>query len=317
MTEKQPKSAVRYVVISDDQAGQRLDNFLFTELKNVPRSRIYRMLRSGEVRVNKGRVRQTYRLEEQDRVRIPPVHLRSQEPPVVRPGASLQRALGDAILLETDDILVIDKPSGLAVHGGSGINLGLIEALRQMRPDCKRLELVHRLDRDTSGCLMVAKNRRTLVELHEQLQAKTLQKTYLALVQGRWPKLIRRVDAPLLKNELSSGERMVKVHQDGKRASTLFTVQTYLSDATLVRVQPVTGRTHQIRVHAQHQGHPIAGDAKYCPDSFNSKMQKSGLRRLFLHAHELTFGLQGDSHTVVAPLPGALQNVINTLENKD
>lgn len=265
------------------------------------------------MRVNKGRVRQTYRLEEGDLVRIPPVHLAEERSAVARPGVSLQRALNKAILLETDDILVIDKPSGLAVHGGSGISLGLIEALRQMRPDCKRLELVHRLDRDTSGCLMVAKNRRTLVQLHEQLQAKTLQKTYLALVQGRWPKLVSRVDAPLLKNELSSGERMVKVHRDGKRASTLFSVEQYLDDASLIRAMPVTGRTHQIRVHAQHQGHPIAGDVKYSPDDFNERLHKLGLKRLFLHALELSFQLEAERHTVHAPLPKNLQAVVNSL----
>lgn len=306
---------VRYVSIDDSQAGQRLDNFLFTELKSVPKSRIYRMLRSGEVRVNKRRAKQTYRLIEGDNIRIPPVRLPSgsadKRPLFI--SDSLADTLREAILLETDDLLVINKPAGLAVHGGSGISLGLIEALRVLRPECKRMELVHRLDRDTSGCLMIAKNRKTLVELHQQLQAKTLTKKYLALVFGRWPKALRRVDAPLRKNELSSGERMVRVSQDGKASSTLFKVLEWFDDASLVEASPVTGRTHQIRVHAAFKGHAIAGDVKYASDAANKLARQRGLQRLFLHASELHLMLAGEPLTVTAELDNSLKLFLDNL----
>lgn len=306
---------VRYVSIDDAQAGQRLDNFLFTELKSVPKSRVYRMLRSGEVRVNKRRAKQTYRLLEGDSIRIPPVRVPSgaDDKQAMFISDSLADTLKQAILLETEDLLVINKPAGLAVHGGSGINLGLIEALRVLRPECRRMELVHRLDRDTSGCLMIAKNRKTLVDLHQQLQSKTLSKKYLALVFGRWPKALRRVDAPLRKNELSSGERMVRVSQDGKASSTLFKVLEWFNDHSLVEASPVTGRTHQIRVHAAFKGHAIAGDVKYAPDAANKQARQRGLQRLFLHASELRLTVAGEPLTVTAELDNCLMSFLDKI----
>lgn len=306
---------VRYVSIDDAQAGQRLDNFLFTELKSVPKSRVYRMLRSGEVRVNKRRAKQTYRLLEGDSIRIPPVRVPSgaDDKQAMFISDSLADTLQQAILLETEDLLVINKPAGLAVHGGSGINLGLIEALRVLRPECRRMELVHRLDRDTSGCLMIAKNRKTLVDLHQQLQSKTLSKKYLALVFGRWPKALRRVDAPLRKNELSSGERMVRVSQDGKASSTLFKVLEWFDDHSLVEASPVTGRTHQIRVHAAFKGHAIACDVKYAPDAANKQARQRGLQRLFLHASELRLTVAGEPLTVTAELDNSLMSFLDRI----
>ncbi len=273
------------------------------------------MLRSGEVRVNKRRAKQTYRLLEGDSIRIPPVRVPSgaDDKQAMFISDSLADTLKQAILLETEDLLVINKPAGLAVHGGSGINLGLIEALRVLRPECRRMELVHRLDRDTSGCLMIAKNRKTLVDLHQQLQSKTLSKKYLALVFGRWPKALRRVDAPLRKNELSSGERMVRVSQDGKASSTLFKVLEWFNDHSLVEASPVTGRTHQIRVHAAFKGHAIAGDVKYAPDAANKQARQRGLQRLFLHASELRLTVAGEPLTVTAELDNCLMSFLDKI----
>lgn len=273
------------------------------------------MLRSGEVRVNKRRAKQTYRLMAGDSIRIPPVRLPSDsgEKRPLFVSDSLADTLSEAILFETDDLLAINKPAGLAVHGGSGINLGLIEALRVLRPECRRMELVHRLDRDTSGCLMIAKNRKTLVELHQQLRAKTLTKKYVALVFGRWPKALTRVDAPLRKNELSSGERMVRVSKDGKASSTLFKVLEWFDDTSLVEASPVTGRTHQIRVHAASKGHAIAGDVKYAPDAANKVAREHGLQRLFLHASELNLTLAGEPLTVTAELESNLKLFLDKL----
>ncbi len=273
------------------------------------------MLRSGEVRVNKRRAKQTYRLLAGDRVRIPPVRVavgHEQKQPLFV-SDSLARSLQTSVLYETDDLLVINKPAGVAVHGGSGISLGLIEALRLLRPECRRMELVHRLDRDTSGCLMIAKNRKTLVDLHQQLQAKTMNKTYLALVFGRWPKTLKRVDAPLRKNELSSGERMVRVSQDGKAATTLFRLLESFDDTSLVEASPVTGRTHQIRVHAAFKGHPIAGDVKYAQDQSNKEARKKGLRRLFLHASELRLSVAGEPISIRADLDQELTQFLEKI----
>lgn len=305
MTEQQASSQVRYLEIEPERQGQRLDNFLFTTLRSIPKSRIYRMLRSGEVRVNKKRAKQTYRLVAGDVIRIPPLRQApAGSPPRLSP--QFAQSLSKAILFESTDLLILNKPSGLAVHGGSGLSFGAIEALRVLRPDGKQLELVHRLDRDTSGCLMLAKNRKTLRALHEQLQTKSLAKTYLALVHGAWPKHLSRVDAPLQKNELSSGERIVKVSQHGKPASTVFSVRQRFDAMTLVEVSPVTGRTHQIRVHALYAGHAIAGDVKYASSEQNKLSKSLGLNRLFLHAHSLAFSL-GDEHIEVqAPLDDRL-----------
>jgi 23S rRNA pseudouridine955/2504/2580 synthase len=316
---EQPDSApkVHFVDITPERAGQRIDNFLITLLKGVPKTRIYRMLRKGEVRVNKGRIKATYRLVAGDSVRIPPVRV-AEKGDKVPVGDKVLRRIEASILREEKGFLILNKPSGIAVHGGSGLSYGVIEALRVLRPEAPFLELVHRLDRDTSGCLIIAKRRSVLRELHRLLREDGMKKHYLALLKGAWAWSggTRRVDAPLLKNVLRSGERMVKVDPEGKMALSLFRPITIYRQATLAEVELKTGRTHQIRVHALHMGHPIAGDEKYGDESFNREMREQGLNRLFLHAHSLAFRLPNidEEIRVTAPLEPALENVLANLQ---
>lgn len=301
--------AVRFVTISADFAGQRLDNFLMRELKGVPKSRIYNILRRGEVRVNKARAKPPYKLLAGDVVRIPPVRVAERE--VAAVPVSLAEDIRSRILYEDEGLMVIDKPSGLAVHGGSGISLGLIESLRQVFPDERQLELVHRLDRDTSGCVMVAKKRKHLKELHELLKAKySVDKRYLALVAGSWPVRKEQVKVRLQKNVLQSGERMVRAGLEGKYSLTEYRVRARIEGASLVEARPITGRTHQIRVHCQYAGYPILGDDKYGDDQQNLLFRERGLRRLFLHAHALSFDLFGKKIAVTAPLPAELRGIL-------
>ena len=281
---------MRHLTVASDSSGQRLDNFLMRELKGIPRTRIYRAFRKGEVRVNKGRVKPDYRVKEGDILRIPPLRVPAPSDIPTIPRHWSER-LKTRVVYEDAGLLVIDKPSGLAVHGGSGLSYGLIECLRQMRPEDRSLELVHRLDRDTSGCILLAKKRSVLREIHQLLRGSGVDKRYLALVKGHWPKHARIVDAPLQKNTLQSGERMVRVSKEGKPAVTEFAVLERFSNATLVEAKPITGRTHQIRVHAQHAGFPLLGDAKYSDDKGESFAREIGLKRLFLHAHSLSFSL--------------------------
>ncbi len=303
MTANGSLSSVQMVEIDADQAGQRLDNFLLTRLKGLPRSRLYRLLRKGEVRVNKGRVKPEYRLCAGDQVRIPPVRL-PEAAPVPHAGQSLIRLLERAILLETPELLVINKPAGLAVHGGSGVSLGLIEALRQTRPDDRYLELVHRLDRETSGCVMVARKRSMLRHLQGALRRRDgVRKVYWALVAGHWPETVQQVEAPLLKSEVGEGERIVRVHPEGKPSLTRFRPLARYRDCTLIEARPITGRTHQIRVHAQYQGHALVGDDKYGDDAFNEQMRQRGFKRMFLHAAELSFYLPDASEPTVVKAP--------------
>lgn len=317
MSEKisSPNAAVRFVEIAADFDGQRIDNFLRTELKGVPKSLIYRILRKGEVRVNKKRVKPEYKLQGGDLIRIPPVRVaeRAEAP---KPSDNLQRVLEDAILYEDKDLIVVNKPSGLAVHGGSGVSLGLIEAFRQIRPECRFLELVHRLDRDTSGCIMIAKKRSALKFMHEALQKSRITKIYNALVDGAWSDRKRRIDAPLRKNELKSGERVVKVQADGKACLTEYKVLRRIGRlVTLVEARPITGRTHQIRVHCQFAGHPIVGDEKYGTDQTNRRMRDEGIKRLFLHAAELRIPLPGGGRMVIkAPLDKQLLSAMDALD---
>lgn len=304
---------IEVIEIAQDLAGQRIDNFLLARLKGVPRSRIYRLLRKGEVRVNKGRIGPEYRLAARDLVRIPPIRMAERAAAPV-PGAKFRQFLADSILLETDEFLVLDKPTGLAVHGGSGVNLGVIEALRALSPRNASFELVHRLDRDTSGCLLIAKKRSALRQLQEQMRAGSVEKQYLALVRGQWAKTLRRVDAPLRKEVLASGERMVRLDASGKRAVTHFRVIEQYAKATLMEAVLETGRTHQIRVHCQSSGHPIAGDPKYGDREFDQAMRALGLRRLFLHAAQITFNAPGgDRIRVTAPTPADLKSVLDAL----
>jgi len=298
--------AVQRLSVDADQAGQRIDNFLLARLKGVPKSRIYNIIRKGEVRVNKGRIKPDYKLIEGDEVRVPPVRVaeRAAEP---APGRTLIATLQDGVLFENDGLLVINKPPGLAVHGGSGVSLGLIEALRQMRPEARYLELVHRLDRDTSGCIMIAKKRSFLRHLQAALRDKGhsgIQKVYQALVIGQWPADCKRIDAALLKSEVGDSERIVKVNPAGKPSLTEFAVLQRYRDCTLIEARPITGRTHQIRVHAQFAGHSLIGDEKYGDDDFNKAMRQRGIKRLFLHAAGLAFYLPGASELtrVKAPL---------------
>ena len=280
-------SGVQMLEVSPELAGQRIDNFLRNQLKGVPKTLIYRILRKGEVRVNKGRIKPEYKLQAGDLVRVPPLRLAERDEPAPLAQGLLER-LEAAIVFEDKALIVLNKPAGIAVHGGSGLSYGVIEALRQLRPDAKELELVHRLDRDTSGLLMVAKKRSMLRHLHQALRGDGVDKRYMALVRGRWDTGKKQVNAPLLKNTLRSGERMVEVTDEGKEALTLFRVLRRFGDfATLVEARPITGRTHQIRVHARYAGHAIAGDSKYGDEEFSREIRELGGKRLFLHAYEL------------------------------
>jgi 23S rRNA pseudouridine955/2504/2580 synthase len=275
---------------------------------------IYRILRRGEVRVNKGRIKPTYRLQVGDELRIPPIRL--TETKIDHGSTATGDALASRIIYEDKRLLILNKPSGLAVHGGSGVQFGVIESMRKSRPDLHYLELVHRLDRDTSGCLILAKKRSTLRQLHELLREGKVQKRYLAVVQGNWQYGTRRVDAPLQKQILRSGERVVKVSEHGKPASTTFRVLAVTKKASLLEVEIHTGRTHQIRVHAAHMGHPVAGDDKYGDESFNRYLAGMGFKRLYLHARGVAFELQ-EPHVdiaVNAPLDANFEELLNKLK---
>lgn len=303
--------SVRTVQVAAEQAGQRIDNFLLRQLKGLPKSRVYRILRRGEVRVNGSRVRPDYRLRSGDTLRIPPLRLEHSEP--LRPPDRVMARLRDAILYEDADIIALNKPSGLAVHRGSGLGYGLIEALRMLRPEQAFLELVHRLDRDTSGCLLLAKTPEGLRAAHEALRSGTADKRYLTLVRGHWNRGSELVRLPLSRNLLRGGERLVGVDQAGRPALTRFVPVTIGADASLLEAVIGTGRTHQIRVHAAALEHPVAGDDKYGDDAFNRAMKARGLKRLFLHAHSLGLPLCGRDIDISAPLDDDLQQVLEQL----
>jgi 23S rRNA pseudouridine955/2504/2580 synthase len=302
---------VQWVEVAEGQAGQRVDNFLMTRLKGVPRALVYRIVRKGEVRVNKKRVKADTRLAVGDRVRIPPLRLMPREA-VKAVSDNLRNLLAGSVLVEGRDWLVINKPAGLAVHGGSGVKIGLIEALRQVREDLDFLELVHRLDRDTSGCLLLAKSRPALLALNASLKQHQMDKQYLALVAGRWPARREFVSARLSRFDAGNGERRVRVEAAGKVARTRFAVRETFAKATLVEAEPVTGRTHQIRVHAAHAGYPLLGDDKYGAREGQVLARRLGLSRLFLHAAALTFPepTSGRPVQIRAPLPDDLDAVL-------
>jgi 23S rRNA pseudouridine955/2504/2580 synthase len=313
---RNPPVAVRRVRVGDGFAGQRLDNFLLRELSGIPRSRVYRLLRRGEVRVNGKRKQADYRLVAEDEVRLPPLReapVRDEGPRRV-PDALLE-TVRQAIVHEDARLLVLNKPAGLAVHGGSGLAFGAIEALRALRPE-ESLELAHRLDRDTSGCLLVARTRAALRTVHALLREGEVEKHYAALLAGRWRLGRKTIDAPVLTHARQGGERMVRVHREGKIAISVFSPVSHHRDlATLMDVSIQTGRTHQIRVHAAFAGHPVAGDEKYGDREFNARLRTLGLRRMFLHASSIAFRWpeSGSDFRAEAPLPVELASVLEKL----
>ena len=302
---------VRQVEIGPERDGQRIDNALVTMLKGVPKSMIYRLLRTGQVRVNGKRAKPDYRVATGDAVRIPPVRMGEPVDPGAPPEGESARVEA-AILAENRDFIVIDKPSGVASHGGSGVSFGAIELMRAARPN-ETLELVHRLDRDTSGVLVLAKRRSALTALQAEIRAGRVEKRYLALLAGALPQGRLPVDAPLLKSVLQGGERMVRVDEAGKASRSRFAEVERFGDATLAEVAIETGRTHQIRVHSAHIGHPVAGDDKYGDKAFNAAMRKAGLKRLFLHAARFEFSIGEGSYAFSAPLPAELKAVLDAL----
>ena len=314
---KGPKTAVELRTISAQEAGQRIDNYLMRHFSRVPRSRVYRLLRKGEVRVNRKRVDAEYRIAAGDEVRLPPVHIdRTEEPG--RPSSSLQELIERSIIFQDKHLLVIDKPSGVAVHGGSGMSFGVIEALRASRPR-ENLELVHRLARDTSGCLCVARDRATLVALHALIRDGGMHKTYLALVSGDWQLGTKRIDAPLATDERRQGERHVRVAAAGKESVSVFKpVQFFGKLATLMQVDIPTGRTHQLRVHAAYAEHPLLGDDKYGDRERNAELKGAGLKRIFLHAQSIAFDWPGSGvpFHASAPLPADLAAVLDAIVQK-
>jgi 23S rRNA pseudouridine955/2504/2580 synthase len=301
-------TGVRKVSVDADRAGQRIDNFLRSELPGVPKGRIYRLLRRGEVRVNGGRVRAQYKLQEGDEVRVPPALIRTGAPP---PPDKFAVSMLDRILYEDKRLLVIDKPTGIAVHGGSGISHGVIELVRHARPDLKDISLVHRIDRETSGCLVLAKRRSALRELHERFRKGQVEKNYLALVVGDWQFGDQLIDVPLLVQNRKGGERHVIVSDKGKTARTRVSLSRTYGIYSLLQCSPVTGRTHQIRVHLQHAGHPIVGDERYGDEVANREAKKAGLPRLFLHAQSIAFADDsGNDLHFTAPLADDLERFL-------
>ncbi len=316
-----PAPSVKTLTVDEDSAGQRLDNFLMRHLKGVPKTHVYRIIRSGEVRVNKGRASAEQRVEAGDLVRLPPVRISAQ---VQAKADAPAPAREFPVLMEDEALMAIDKPAGVAVHGGSGVSFGVIEQLRRARPALANLELVHRLDRETSGVLLVAKKRSALKHLQDQFRDRETGKTYLALVLGLWPSNKKVIDSPLMKytipNGVGEGERRVKVvdkdDPNGMRSITLVRVARTVGPYTLLEVTIKTGRTHQIRVHLASQGHPIAGDDKYGDFEHNKLLHKMGLKRMFLHAWQLKFQ-HPQSHRPVslqAPLPPELKNFVDGIQ---
>lgn len=305
------KESVTWVEIDEGSEGQRIDNFLFKHLKGVPKSHIYRILR-GEVRVNKKRIDQTYRLQMGDVLRIPPIRVAE------KPEAEYVPATEFPILFEDEALVAINKPAGTAVHGGSGVSFGVIEQMRSARPQAKFLELVHRLDRETSGVLLVAKKRSALTAMHEIMREGNSDKRYLTLVLGQWKNAKQHVKLPLHKFDTPQGEKRVMVREDGQASHTIFTILRSYAGSTLLEAQLKTGRTHQIRVHTSHLGFPIAGDDKYGDFARNKELMKQGLKRMFLHAHSITFNhpLTGEPLSINAPLAPDLQKYLDRLDKQ-
>ena len=295
--------AVRWIEVGEDEAGQRIDNYLVARMKGVPKSHIYRILRSGEVRVNSQRVEASRKVAPGDRIRIPPVRVAERDEAVPAPHFKLP------ILLEDEAFVAIDKPAGLAVHGGSGIAHGVIESLRSMRPEARFLELVHRLDRDTSGVLLVAKKRSALTALHEAMRGRDIDKRYLVGVKGRFRNEMQRVRVGLEERRNAAGEKLVAVAEGGQASETVFRRLARSARASLLEAELLTGRTHQIRVHAAHLKHPVLGDERYGDFELNKELRRDGLKRMFLHAAKLAFAhpLSGEPVAIASPLPKDLE----------
>ena len=317
------KKTVSQAIISDDEEGQRLDNYLLRICKGVPKSHVYRIVRSGEIRVNGKRADVSYRLRQGDVLRIPPIRIAQKQDEVIA-GAEIKAEL--PIIYEDDAIIAIDKPSGIAVHGGSGVSFGVIEALRRQRPQAKFLELAHRLDRETSGLLLIGKKRSALTALHDMFReggadgsGRGADKRYLVLVRGRWMDPLRHVKLPLLKYLLDSGERRVRVAGEGKASHTVFRLVARWENFSLLEAELRSGRTHQIRVHCAELGYPIAGDEKYGDFVLNKTLAKRGLKRMFLHAWSMKFAhpLTGELLAFSAPLPEALSAFLKNLSNEE
>ncbi len=313
------KARATLLEVDEDAAAQRIDNYLLRRLKGVPKSHVYRVLRSGQVRVNSARVRPDYRLQVGDRVRVPPV----RTAPRADASRTASRAAAGAqalrVVFEDDALVVIDKPSGVAVHGGSGVSFGVIETLRASRPGAKLLELAHRLDRDTSGLLIIAKKRSALVELHRMLRDGEVRKLYVALAKGRWRGGARDIREPLHKFVVAGGERRVAVRAHGLAATTRVRPLAVSAACSLLELELLTGRTHQIRVHLAHVGHPVVGDDKYGDFAFNREMARRGVKRLCLHARrlELRHPLSGSPLRLESPLPGEMQAAIDAMFEAD
>lgn len=308
---------VKIITVDSEQAGLRLDKFLLQEFKQVPKSRVYKALRKGEVRVNKGRAKAEYRLANGDLIRVPPLRQEINTVIALPVKPATLALLAERILYENEHFMVLNKPAGMAVHGGSGIQHGIIEAMRELRPELKNLELVHRLDRDTSGCLLLAKKSSTLRQLHTLFRNHKVNKMYLCLCKGRWRGDMHRVKSALLTNQLRSGERVVQVNEQGKASLTIFRVLQRFAEVSLMSAELATGRTHQIRVHANSVKHPLAGDERYGNQAFNQHMkQRYDLRRLFLHAHHLEFisPVDGENFVIEAPLEKDLAMVLSRIK---
>jgi len=305
---------VSFLTVDEEHAERRLDNFLIGHFGSLPKTRIYQMIRKGEVRVNKGRIKQNYRLQAGDMVRIPPVRITPRENPS-KPPEGLSELIKNSIIYEDEYLLAINKPSNIAVHSGSGVQYGVIEVLRAQRPEAHFIELVHRLDRATSGCLLIAKDNKTLRGIHDILKSGDVKKIYLALLKGHVTDTLTVVDAPLSKTGTTSGDRKVRVDRAGKQALTHFNLLERFDVASFSRVELMTGRTHQIRVHAASIDHPLAGDEKYGDWEFNRAMKKSGLKRLFLHAETLSFEMPatGKQINLTAKLPDELEQCLGKL----
>ena len=308
-----------FLTVNEEHAERRLDNFLIGHFGDLPKTRIYQMIRKGEVRVNKGRIKQNYRLQTGDMVRIPPVYILPRENPS-KPPESLSGLISGSIIYEDEYLLAINKPSNIAVHSGSNVQYGVIEILRAQRPEAHFLELVHRLDRATSGCLLIAKDHKTLRGMHDILKSGEVKKMYLALLKGRLMNDLQTVDLSLSKTGLVSGDKKVRVDKAGKQALTHFHLLERFNVASLCRVELMTGRTHQIRVHAAAIDHPLAGDEKYGDWEFNRAMKKTGLKRLFLHAQTLSFAMPGSGKQgtgkqieLTAKLPDELEQCLDKL----